>query len=256
MGIIISHTPPASKPQIAGGERGTRMRSLVLLLAVVLVVCLWGQVETDTAMRGLVTDATGSAAPGAVVAMRNVDTGERRSTTTDGSGSYSFPSVVPGKYDVSVTHSGFKKAEVMNRVAQVSQTAQVDFVLQLGDTSESVTVSAAGAELMSTSNAEIAATINSVLTQELPLYGRNFFDAAVNLPHVSLQDLGPQVSFAGSSMNFVLGSNTASPFFRSSGLFAAGNRDSATNVSIDGVNIQSSVYRQSTPQEPLRPFRR
>src|SRR5713101_4725019 len=51
-------------------------------------------------------------------------------------------------------------------------------------------------------------------------------------------------------MNPVLGSNQSSPLFRSSGIFAAGNRDSATNVSIDGVNVQSSVYRQATIQEP------
>jgi hypothetical protein len=222
------------------------------LLAVLLVATslLSAQVETDTAVRGLVTDASGSAVPAAVVAIRNVDTGEQRATTTDASDSYSFPSLVPGKYDISTSHPGFKKEEITNRVAQVSQTAQVDFVLQVGEVTENVTVSAAGAELLSTSNAEVAATINSLLTEELPLQGRNFFDAAVNLPHVSLQDLGPQISFAGSSQNQVLGSNTSNPFFRSSGIFAAGNRDSATNVSVDGVNVQSSVYRQTTPQQP------
>src|SRR5580704_4861864 len=109
------------------------MRRISLLLFVIWIGCAWGQVETDTAIRGLVTDHTGAAVVGATVMTRNVATGEQRSTTADGSGSYSFPSVVPGKYDVFVTHAGFKKAEVKDRVAQVSQTAQVDFVLQLGD---------------------------------------------------------------------------------------------------------------------------
>lgn len=48
----------------------------------------------------------------------------------------------------------------------------------------------------------------------------------------------------------MFGANQTSPIFRQSGIFAAGNRDSATNVSIDGVNVQSSVYRQATPQTP------
>jgi outer membrane receptor protein involved in Fe transport len=111
-------------------------------------------------------------------------------------------------------------------------------------------VSAAGAELLSTTTAEVGGVIQKRLVQDLPLNGRNFFDLAIMLPHVSLQNNGSQLSFAGFASNAVLGNNVTSPLFRPSGIFAAGNRDSATNVSIDGVNVQSSVYRQATIQEP------
>ncbi|MCZ2080235.1 MAG: TonB-dependent receptor [Bryobacteraceae bacterium] len=210
----------------------------------------FAQVETSTSIRGLITDPTGAAVPNARVTIRNVDTGEERNAVSDAGGSYAFPSVVPGTYDVTVTHPGFKRSEVKNRVAQVTQAAQVDFRLEIGETTESVTVVAAGAELLSTSTAEVAGTIGTKLVEDLPLNGRNFFDLATTLPHVSLQNIAPTASFAGFSMNAVLGSNPSSPLFRSSGIFAAGNRDSATNVSIDGVNVQSSVYRQTTPQTP------
>jgi hypothetical protein len=225
-------------------------RTVAVLWALLLGATLIAQVETSTAIRGLVTDPAGAAIPGAKITIRNTATGEERSAMADNSGAYSFPSVVPGTYDVIVTHPGFKRGEVKNRVAQVSQTAQVDVSLQIGETSESVTVSAEGAELLSTSSAEVAGTIAERLVQELPLNGRNFFDLAVTLPHVSLQHLSPQSSFAAFSANAVFGANQTSPIFRQSGIFAAGNRDSATNVSIDGVNIQSSVYRQATPQTP------
>lgn len=211
---------------------------------------LLAQVETSTAIRGIVTDPSGAAVPAARVVIRNAATGEERSAASDSSGAYSFPSVVPGTYDVTVTAPGFKRGEVKNRVAQVTQTAQVDVALQVGETSESVTVSAAGAELINTTSAEISGTIDTKLVQNLPLNGRNFFDLAVTLPHVSLQSLSPQASFAAFSANAVFGANQTSPIFRQSGIFAAGNRDSATNVSVDGVNIQSSVYRQATPQTP------
>src|SRR5262245_301871 len=211
---------------------------------------LVAQVDTSTSIRGLVTDTTGAAVPGAKVVIQNTGTGEERSTVSDSSGSYSFPSVVPGRYDISVSHPGFKRGEVKNRVAQVSQPAQVDVVLQVGEVSESVTVSAEGAELISTSSAEVAGTIVNKLVDNLPLNGRNFFDLATVLPHVSLQNISPQSSFAGFSQNAVLGNSQSGPLFRAAGIFAAGNRDSATNVSIDGVNVQSSVYRQTTPQQP------
>jgi|GEM_PF-1353209 len=220
------------------------------LLVSILSATLLSQVETSTSIRGLITDPTGAAVPGARVTIRNTATGEERSATSDTSGSYSFPSVVPGTYDITVSQPGFKRGEVKNRVAQVTQPAQVDVVLQVGETTESVTVSATGAELLSTTSAEVAGTIENRLVKELPLNGRNFFDLAVTLPHVSLQNLSPQASFAAFSANAVFGANQTSPIFRQSGIFAAGNRDSATNVAVDGVNIQSSVYRQATPQTP------
>jgi len=211
---------------------------------------LLAQVETSTSIRGLVTDASGAAVPGATVIIRNTATNESRTIITNDSGFYAFPSIIPGTYDVTITHAGFKKAEVTGRVAQVSESAQVDVTLEVGQTSDSVTVSAAGAELLSTSNAEIGGVLQSRLVNDIPLNGRNFFDLAVMLPHVSLQNNGSQLSFAGFASNAVLGNNTSSQLFRPTGIFSAGNRDSATNVSIDGVNIQSSVYRQSTIQQP------
>ena len=223
---------------------------LRLFVCLSLAITALAQVETSTSIRGLVTDTSGGAIPAATIAIRNVATGESRSSQSDSSGAYAFPSVLPGVYHITVTHPGFKRSEVKNRMAQVSQSAQVDIVLQVGEVTESVTVSAEGAELISTSSSEVAGTIVNRLVEELPLNGRNFFDLATVLPHVSLQNISPQASFASFSMNAVLGANPSSPLFRSSGIFAAGNRDSATNVSIDGVNVQSSVYRQTTPQQP------
>ena len=88
----------------------------------------------------MVTDASGAAVPGATVTIRNTATNESRTATTNDSGFYAFPSIIPGTYDVTITHAGFKKAEVTGRVAQVSESAQVDVTLEVGQTNESVTV--------------------------------------------------------------------------------------------------------------------
>jgi hypothetical protein len=209
-----------------------------------------GQVETSTSIRGLVTDPLGAAVPAAEIVITNTATNEQRSAQTDGSGFYAFPSVLPGTYNIAVTHPGFKRAHVENRIAQVSASAQVDVQLQVGDTAESITVSAQGMELLTTTSAEVAGTIVNKLVDNIPLNGRNFFDLAATMPHVSLLNLGPQMSFAGGQMNNVFGQNASSPYFRSTGIFAAGNRDSATNVSIDGVNIQLSALRENAIEEP------
>lgn len=219
-------------------------------ICIILCSAALAQVETSTSIRGIVTDTSGASIPGAAVTIRNQATNEERKSASDETGFYAFPSVVPGTYTISVTHPGFRRAEIRDRVAQVTLSAQVDITLQVGETTESVVVSAAGAELIATTTAEVGGTINTNLVANVPLNGRNFFDVATFLPHVSLQNLGPQISFAGFASNAVLGNNQSNPLFRPTGIFAAGNRDSATNVSLDGVNIQSSVYRQSTVQQP------
>src|ERR1051325_889213 len=94
---------------------------------------LCAQVETSTAIRGLVTDTSGAAIGGAKVTIRNAATGEERSTLSESNGSYSLPSVVPGRYSVNVTHPGFKRAEITDRTAGVAQIAQVDVMLQVGE---------------------------------------------------------------------------------------------------------------------------
>src|SRR5438046_6036017 len=50
------------------------------------------------------------------------------------------------------------------------------------------------------------------------------------------------VSFAQQSLNFVQAGNT----FQASGAFISGNRDSSSNISIDGSNVQIPVYGQAT----------
>src|SRR5262245_240508 len=124
-------------------------RLFAALFALSFVGVLLAQVETSTSIRGLVIDSSGAAVPGAGVNIRNTATNETRTTTTNDSGFYAVPYGIPRTYVVTVSHTGFKKAEVTSRVAQVSESAQVDVTLEVGQTTESVTDSAAGAELLS-----------------------------------------------------------------------------------------------------------
>src|SRR5205823_1349235 len=91
--------------------------STSLLLIAFLAYTLCGQVNTSTAIRGLITDSSGAAVASAQVTIRNAATGEEHSTLSDSTGFYSVPSLVPGTYSVSVRHPGFKRAEVTDRVA-------------------------------------------------------------------------------------------------------------------------------------------
>src|SRR5882762_5030495 len=221
-----------------------------LCLAMMLSVCLvllaipmQAQVETTSSISGTVTDITGAVVGGAAVTVKNQGTGEARNRVTNSTGYYSFPSLAPGTYSITVSMTGFKTVVVSDRVIQVAQPASVDVTLAVGTAAQTVNVSAAGAELISTTSSEISGTINPTLVENLPLNSHNMFDLAVLTPGTSPQYLSlSQISFSQKSLNYVAAAGT----FVASGIFAGGNRDSGANVSIDGANVQSPVYQQTT----------
>ena len=144
--------------------------------------------------------------PGATVVVRNTATNEERTTTTtDATGFHALPSLVPGTYNITITHPGFKKEVVANRIAEVSQSAQVDVQLLIGQASDSVTVRAEGAVLVETTRAEVAATIDTRLVDYLPLNGRDFFDLAARAPHGLHGEPGQPATQGSKSMNLALG---------------------------------------------------
>ena len=200
------------------------------------------QVETTTAITGAITDPQGAALPGATVRLVNQGTGAARQTVSSNEGVYTFQSLPGGTYTITVSATGFKESTTTNRTLQTAQPAQLDIRLEVGSSSEQVTVSAAGAELLNTASAEVSGSIMPELVQNIPLARGNFFDLLQLTPGVVPQNIGSSLSFASLSLNFVNAGNT----FQSSGAFISGNRDSASNVSVDGSNIQIPVYGQAT----------
>jgi hypothetical protein len=139
-------------------------------------------------------------------------------------------------------------AVVVDQQVQASQPAEVDVTLRVGQTKQTVTVSAAGAELLKTSSQTISDTITPTLVKSLPTVRDNFFDLLDLAPGVVSQQTngyngGIGISQTSNAYNYVNIGNT----YNSSGSFVGGNRDSAANVSVDGANVQSPVY-QETPQ--------
>ncbi len=64
--------------------------------------------QSQSRLTGTVTDNTGAVIPGANVTISNMATGVEQTTTTNASGVYTFPNVVPGQYIVLVEFTGFK----------------------------------------------------------------------------------------------------------------------------------------------------
>jgi hypothetical protein len=97
--------------------------------------------EQRGAIEGVVKDASGGVLPGATVEAKSGGSGVL-STTADSNGSFRFPSVLPGIYEVTATLSGFKAGKVSNVEVKLGSIKSVDFSLQLATVTENVTVTA------------------------------------------------------------------------------------------------------------------
>src|SRR2546423_5925661 len=193
----------------------TKLLSFFLCLA-----AGFAQVETTTSITGNVSDQQGAVFAGAAVRLSNQNTGAVRETTTNSDGVYSFQSLPAGTYTISVSAKGFKTTTITDRTVETAQPAHVDLRLEVGSTSEQVTVSGAGAELVNTASAEVTGSVTHELVENIPLGRGNFFDLLQLTPGTVPQNFGStNVSFAQQSLNFVQAGNK----FPASGAFNSGN---------------------------------
>src|SRR3954471_8945511 len=94
--------------------------------------------QTAATLVGTVTDSTGAVVSNAVVRVTNLATNVTREAESDQTGSYNIPFLTVGDYSVTATQKGFQTSRVERVTLQVQQTARVDFILKVGEVSETI----------------------------------------------------------------------------------------------------------------------
>ncbi len=143
-----------------------------------LVLCLCAatalaQSSTTAAVVGTVTDATSASVPGAVVELQSVDTNAVTTAKTNDSGEYIFPNVTPGKYRVTVKHSGFKPTSVADLTIEVNRSYSVPVRLEVGTDTQVVEVQATASVQLQTTDSQIGNSVSSDAIMRLPTLQRN-----------------------------------------------------------------------------------
>ncbi len=142
------------------------------LLGALLLVSSVSAQNVNGTFTGLITDSAGAVVPNATVRARNSATAATFTTQSDGEGVYWLRAVPVGVYDITAEVSGFQKFEARDVRVQVNETIRVDVKLNIGSTSETVTVTAAGTTV-DTASATLKAVVDQKRIEELPLNGRN-----------------------------------------------------------------------------------
>src|SRR5947207_4200494 len=134
------------------------MRKKLIVAVVALVTSAFAQGERGT-LNGTVTDPSGAVVVGASVKALNMATGVESDAITTDAGVFRLPYLQPGTYKLTVASPGFKAAVRENIVLGVAQTLTLDFKLEVGASTEQVTVSAE-APLLETGTAEIGSYVS------------------------------------------------------------------------------------------------
>lgn len=205
-----------------------RPRFICAFLTICLCVFIapgFSQTITGT-LNGTVTDPSGGVLPNVKVVATNVDTNIEYTATTNAAGVYNLLFLPVGRYNVSATASGFKKAVLGPYVLEVNQTARVDVRMEVGEVNQSIEVSSI-APILQTESTQTGGTITATQATALPLNGRNFLSLTLLVPGSLTPNPG---SFTTPSRSFGGGRP-----------YVNGNREQSNNFLLDGVDINEPI---------------
>lgn len=212
------------------------MKTARFLIFVLLVSGLpvngLAQTATTARISGIVSDAQGAVVAGATVKLIDKATKAERVDATNAEGRYVFPNVEPGLYEISIVAQGFRTTLVSAVKAEVAKTANVDVALQVGGTTEQVTVTATGEVQLQKDDSAVGNVIDSDRITRLPNSNRQV---------TSLLQLQPATSPTGET---------------------SGSRGDQNTFSLDGIDVTDNVGFRSafatvipTPTESVEEFR-
>ncbi len=171
------------------------MRFSMLLVPCLCTTALFAQ-QSTARLLGTVKDPSGGAIPGASIKAVNAATGQARVAATDAAGDYSIPLLPIGDYTISAEAGGFKTTSIQRVTLQVNQEARVDVMLNIGATSETVSVEAA-VPLLVTDSSSVGQVIENKAIQNMPLNGRAFWQLAQLTPGVVFTPGGADITAGG-----------------------------------------------------------
>ena len=171
---------------------------------------------------GLVTDSSGAVIPGVKVEVTDIDRNVSFETSSNETGFYLVTPLPPGKYRITAQTDGFRRYVMEPFPIATQQKAGLNISLEVGQITESVTVTGT-AQLLETTNSTLSGVVENKAIVDLPLNGRNVYSLAALTPGVFGRRPAQGIALEG---------------FHSIGIFTVnGGRDSSNAIMMDGVPV-------------------
>ncbi|MFN0109912.1 MAG: TonB-dependent receptor domain-containing protein [Blastocatellia bacterium] len=214
-----------------------RIHIAITLLVLSLALSLTAMAQTVTgSMEGNVMDQTGAIILKATVTIRNVETGQERTVTTNNDGFYRAPFLSIGAYKVTVTANGFGSVAQENIQVTLNQTVVTNFSLKPATTTETVTIKIDDVPI-NTTNAEIKQSLNAQEITDRPVLNQGSFltlaETFTGYQENPTSGQNNPTASSGSSINFN-GTGTRGATFQINGV---NNDDSSENQNRQGASL-------------------
>jgi hypothetical protein len=199
-----------------------------------IAICSLWQVVSLTAaaqeaeISGLVTDSTHAVVPQASLRIVNQSTGTTRATQTSEAGIFMLRALQPGTYDLEISKEGFHLLSRLGIKLDVAAHIRLNFTLQVGGTTESITVTGRN-DLSVTTESAVGGLITSSELARLPVDGRNYTRLILTLPGTSDRSKSQSNgTFSGTNLYSV-----------------NGQRPQDNSYTLDGV--ENNLFRMNSP---------
>jgi hypothetical protein len=204
---------------------------LILLLGVPMPA----RAAAGGSISGTVKDHSGAVVPKATLTATNSDNGVRQVVTTNATGAYSFPSLPVGHYDINITAAGFKPYRRASITLDVNGALFVDAALELGESSEAITVRESLVQV-DTASTQLGDVVTAANVAALPLNGRSYTDLLALQPGVVPLTSITSLTVQGLGQSVFSPSGDLNP----GTLSINGQRESANGFMINGADAEET----------------
>ncbi|MBI2690202.1 MAG: TonB-dependent receptor [Acidobacteria bacterium] len=168
-----------------------------------LLTCSFAYAQTSTgSIQGTITDPSNAVVPGADIVLTNVATNEKRIAKSTEMGYFSFTLLPPAGYRLDVQARGFKRSVRENITLNVAMVVAVPVLLELGASTETVSVDAQ-APILEAGSSSLGYVMENSSIANLPINGRNAYGFATLVPGVRAARGFSQVSVGMYNEEFV-----------------------------------------------------
>jgi hypothetical protein len=227
-----------------------RLKSLLILILSLCAVSTYAQYRAS--IQGVVTDPDGAAVSGATLTLTNLDTNQKLTATSDDNGIYNFNALPPSRYSLTVEKAAFKKKILENVGVIPEQANALNVQLEIGEVTQSITVSGDSTPLIDTETASVNGVVSANQIQHMPSFGRDVLKLAQLAPGA----FGDQAQGGGGNSTNLAGTQTnggasggADGIFKTENgaqVIANGQQTENNGISIDGISTTSVVWGGST----------
>lgn len=238
---------------------GSKLKQLNKLCFAVTFACLvgtalWAQAIFAT-LTGIVNDASGAVVANAQVTLRNAESGDERTTTTDNQGYYTFASIPVATYNLTITAPGFQGFKVNGIAMGGGEKRNVNASLQVGSTNQTVEVTGAADIVTPVDSGEKA---NILTTKQLENYvqvGSNAAEYVKIMPGFGVQNgVSNKSSYTGQTIGINANGDSGSQSPLNNNFSYNGLPGNTLDIVADGAHVSDPGCNCDTPVNPNSDF--